>query len=596
MDLASGRKCGMLLVVLLLSGSWFTESATASPVAKTYYVDCGRSQTPADGSLASPLQRLDQVNALKLDGGDHVLFKRGSVCGGALRMQGSGSEGHPIIAAAYGSGALPRIEAKGQDEAALRLFNQEYWEISSLDISGGTESGVSIGGNSGILHHLYLRDLQVHDVRGKLKQKESGLIVIHSIGPNGSLEDVDLDGIFASDTTQWAGIFISGASREKPATHVRVRNSMVHDVQGDGIVLFNTRDGLIARSVAWHTGMQHAESIGTPNAIWTWQCTDCVIEDNEAFLTDSPGVDGGGFDIDYGNIRNTVRNNFAHDTQGYCVSVFGAHEVTTASVVAGNLCLNNGLSPRLAQRQGAILLMTWAGGSIDGVEIRKNRIGWQPGGDTAAIQAGADLRARGIILSENEIWSNGTTFVASALAYHGEKNHYLFRDADAETIATMRRRFELLPEINSTLAVAGPDDERVQTTRTSQARGCRLVASVPNKMLGSGGHPELRGTLIELKSAALQFGQAGLQVVVATDGETSELASVWLAGNDGIEMVHSSASTNQDLSLQLISPAGTIVEEWKGYAGPVGVGSALRRVCGQPAYGRLLFETVPATD
>jgi Right handed beta helix region len=594
MNTARGRNWQLVFWAALLASA---PQMVVPALARTYYVDCGSLQTGPDATRAAPLRTLDQVNALKLGGDDQVLFKRGSVCSGSLRMQGSGSDGHPIVASAYGPGSLPRIEAKDQDEAAFRLFNQEYWEISGLEIRGGNEYGVSISGDAGTLHHLYLRDLRVRDVRGKLQRKESGLVVIRSSGTGVTLEDIELDGIQASDTTQWAGIFISG-TRERPALHVRVRNSMVHDVQGDGIVLFNARDGLIARSTAWHTGMEHAESIGTPNAIWTWQCIDCMVEDNEAFLTDSPGVDGGAFDIDYGNTRNTVRNNFAHDTQGYCVAVFGSRGATTSSVLAGNLCLNNGMSPRLAQRQGAILLMTWEDGRIDGVEIRGNRIEWQPAGDTPAIQVGSDLDAKGVFLSDNHIWSNGPTFVNSMLKYRGEKNRYVVADADPEALSTAQRRFELLSETNSSLAGASarPEDEQSFETETKHARGWQLVASVPMSMLGSGGDPELRGVLVNLNSAALQFGHAGLRVTVASDGDMSDLAGVWLGDEAGLEFVHAADSNHHELSLKLRSPAGEVVQEWKGYVGPVALGWALRKACGRPAYGRLTFETVPATD
>jgi Right handed beta helix region len=572
----------MFWVALFVSAPQIAVSATA----RTYHVDCGSSQTGSDGSLATPWRTLSQVNALKLDSGDQVLFKRGSVCSGSLRMPGSATDGHPIMVSAYGSGPLPRIEARDQVESAFRLFNQEYWEISSLDIRGGSEYGVSISGDAGSLRHLYLKDLHVHDVRSKLKRKESGLVVIRPEGPDVAMDDIELDGVLASNTTQWAGIFISG-SQEKPATHVRVQNSMVHDVQGDGIVLFNIKDGRIAHSVAWHTRMEHAESIGTPNAIWTWQCTDCMVEENEAFLTDSPGVDGGAFDIDYGNTRNTVRDNFAHDTQGYCVSVFGAHSVTRASVVAGNLCLNNGTSPRLAQRQGAILVMTSDGGRIDGLDIRDNRIDWQPGGDTPAIQTGAKLDARNVFLSNNEITSNGTTFVDPLLIYRGEKNHYFFMEGDADAI---RQRFALLPETQSGLASLEPRKE------DKTAWGWQLVASVPKSMLQSGGDPALRGMLVNLKSATFQFAQAGLRTTINGDGDMADFASVWLDRDVGIEFVRVAASTNLELSLKLISPTGEIVNEWKGYVGPVALGWALRKACGMPAYGRLTFEPVPATD
>ena len=112
---------------------------------------------------------------------------------------------------------------------------------------------------------------------------------------------------------------------------------------------------------AWDTGLQYTETIGTPNSIWEWMCEECVVQFNEGFFSDSPGVDGGVFDIDYGNIKNTVQYNFGHDSQGYCVSAFGVDggsSDSVDSVIRGNLCIENGRSPREAERQGAMFFST----------------------------------------------------------------------------------------------------------------------------------------------------------------------------------------------------------------------------------------------
>src|SRR5208337_3081821 len=287
------RKGSCALLLSLGGCAALVIAQTSSPAkdqhSTDYYVDCSTTSDSVDGSAQSPLRTLAQANALLLQPGDRLLFKRGSICKGQLRPRGQGNENAPIRVGAYADGPLPRIEAASTDEAALELFNQEYWEITFLDLSGGNTYGVYAGADRGLLRHLHFRDLRVHNVRGQLKRKESGLVVIYPSARNAAFDDVEIDGILASGTSQWAGIFVSGAS------HVRVRNSMVHDVQGDGIVIFESRDVVIARSAAWHTGMQYDQTIGTPNAIWTWHCADCMVEDNEAFLTDSPGVDGGAF-------------------------------------------------------------------------------------------------------------------------------------------------------------------------------------------------------------------------------------------------------------------------------------------------------------
>lgn len=585
------------LLTLVFTLSLYSSALDQESASRTYHVDCGTTKAGGDGSASFPLESLRDVNALELHGGDNLLFRRGSVCRGVLEPKGSGEEAKPIRIGAYGAGDLPRIQAFAAEEATVRLFNQEYWEISSLEIEGGTQFGVFIGGDAGIMHHIRLRGLVVHDVRGVLKKKESGLVVIATAGKNAAFDDVELDGIQARNTSQWAGILISGLSLETPIEHVRVTNSIVHDVQGDGIVLFNVKDGIVSRSLAWHTGMQHAESIGTPNAIWTWHCVDCVVEQNEAFLADSPGVDGGAFDIDYGNTRNTVRENFGHDTQGYCVSVFGAEGLTVSSTVADNLCLNNGMSPRLAQRQGAILIMTWKQGSIDGVEIHGNQIEWLPGGDSAAIQAGADLQAKGVRIADNHIWSAGTTFVDPGFKYLGEKNRYVLVESNSGSLAEAKQKFAALGETGSTLEALPATG--VQTGAldmlVTRAAGWKLIATVPPSKMMIGKDTELRGLLVELKSAALQFGHSGLQVIVASDGELQGLDSDWKLSGDGIQLQPRAVEAKES-SLTLISPAGKPFRTWTGYAGPVPIGLALRQTVGKPTFGLLKFEEVKATD
>jgi hypothetical protein len=535
---------------LLFGASSFAQQA---PVARTYYVDCNAS---ADGPKS--LHTLAAVNELRLAPGDAVLFKRGTTCAGTLHPHGSGSAGAPIRLGAYGEGPLPQIKAPATDDAVVRLYDQEFWEVGSLDLSGSRVMGVSVSGRMGKLRHIYLRDLRVHDVRGEMLHKESGLIVIRPEMSTAHFEDIQIDGVLASATTQWSGIFIAGAS------HVRVLNSMVHDVQGDGIAVFSSNDVMVSRSAAWHTGMQHWQTIGTPNAIWTWRCTDCMVEDNEAFLTDSPGVDGGAFDIDFGNTRNAVRRNFAHDTAGYCVSVFGAFGPTIASVVADNLCIDNALSPKLSQRQGAMLIQTWQHGTIRGLDIYGNRIYWQPPGATPAIQIGVDLDATGVLLHDNEVWSSGPSFVNPGLKYTGEHNRFEIEDP-------FHTAFEMKP---------------------ARTAGWRLVASLPASMLREGMDDRVRAMLVLLKSASSQFGHAGLQVSLVTDGDASALADDWSLIADGVTV--ETKSTIPEFSLALISPQHQTVNEWHDTPGPSEIGLMLRQTVGPPNFGYLDIEKVAA--
>jgi hypothetical protein len=209
---------------------------------------------------------------------------------------------------------------------------------------------------------------------------------------------------------------------------ITIRNSIVHDVAGDGILLSLARNGLIEHNVSWNTGMQHTESIGTPNAIWEWECDDCTVQYNEGFSSDSPGVDGGVFDIDWGCHNNIVQYNFAHDSQGYCASVFGAGGdpgSSTNSIIRRNLCLDNGRSPRLAQRQGAIYLSTWDNSHLSGVEIYNNTVLWDPPPDAPALVNEAEIEPGAPRVFENNlIVSRSPLLVRSTRSLQLDRNQY----------------------------------------------------------------------------------------------------------------------------------------------------------------------------
>src|SRR5690242_18840640 len=274
--------------------------------AATYYVDCAAGSDAAPGtSPAAAWRSLAKVSGTTFIPGDAVLLRRGTKCSGSLWPKGSGADHQPIRLGAYGEGPLPRVDAAGAD-AAVKLEGQQYWDIENLDASGSSPYGIRIGAEGvRTLHHFVLRNLVVHDVGGTPQRKASGLVVISSSGAAG-LEDILIDGVTATGTSQWAGIFVSGS--ETRVRHVRIRNSIVHDVAGDGIVVFAGEDALIEKCAAWHTGLQERETIGTPNAIWTWMCRRCTVENNEGFWIDSPGVDGGVYDIDWGDEDNVVRH------------------------------------------------------------------------------------------------------------------------------------------------------------------------------------------------------------------------------------------------------------------------------------------------
>jgi hypothetical protein len=575
-----------LMLLFLFAATALPGRAEVPP--KVWRVDCGAE--PANASVAGyTLHSLAEANAKSLQPDDQLLFRRGTICHGFLSPQGSGSVGHPIRISAYGSGPRPRIEASGSSDSAVQLRDQQWIEIDSLDVSGSRLYGVHVVATHGVCHHLALRDLTVHDVRSpaeKVKTKESGLVVVHSTTTGAAFDDVTIDGILAFGTTQWAGILVSGTAGSAPTSHVVIRNSMVHDVQGDGIVLFRLADGVIENSVAWHTGMQETESIGTPNGIWTWACTRCTVQNNEAFLTDSPGVDGGAFDIDFWNDENSVLNNYGHDTQGYCVSVFGAYSpATTGSVIRGNLCVSNGLSPRLAKRQGAIFFATWDGGSIRGVRVEQNTVYFDPPGPNSAIQALPNLNAEDIFVEENAIDSAAKISVDAGIAENVlKKDRYQFRGNKVTHDGFPQG---VLP--NTTAPEPVPSWAKVAAALDDSSRGWKLVVAVPELEE----HPLPRSTagqLMLLRSQAWQYGGAPLQIILACpcrkeDREALEMD--WEFAAAGIRLSDLPASSPTIQTSILFTPSGQAANVWTGALSPSTVGMVLRQALGIPRFAGL---------
>jgi hypothetical protein len=393
--------CGSLALLLPVLASYTsscgssTFSSNPSPpsaaAATTYYVDCGAGNDANSGTSASaPWGSLTNVNSITFQPGDTILFERGSVCTGQLKPQGSGTSSAVITLADYGDGPLPIISA-GTNPSALTLSDQSYWEIKNLETTGGNPYGIWVTGNTAnaVINHVYLSNVVVHDVTGTPTQKASGLIVFNTSGAGESFNDILVDGATAYNTSQWAGIYAAGATWSSAAgmkgTNITVQNSTVHDVGGDGIVIHITKNALIQNCTTYDTGQTTLTSLGTPSAIWNWDCNSCTVQFNEAYLSHSPtSSDGGDYDSDFYNNNITIQYNYGHDADGYCVSVFSAEapDTNVNTIIRYNVCSNNGRNLNNAG-QGDFFYSTWDGGSILNSQVYNNTSYWNPANSAA---------------------------------------------------------------------------------------------------------------------------------------------------------------------------------------------------------------------
>lgn len=569
---------------------------TSSTPPHRYFIDCSASAA-GDGSSEHPWNSLALAQAHPFVPDDRIALARGTVCNGSFSPQGSGREGHPIRLTAYGHGPRPRIVAARSDRQVLLLFNEEYWLVDSLDLSGANMYGVFASGDKGTLHHIYLENLFVHDVvGGAMKHKDNGLVVVGPSSLHVFFDDILVDGVIAAHTNQWVGILIGGGpfpySSDAPLnSHVTVRNSSVQDVYGDGIVLFRDSNGLIETSTAWQTGMQPTETIGTPNAIWTWTCTDCIVRDNEAFLTDSPGVDGGAYDVDWDNTRNIVERNYAHDTQGYCFAVFAAGYVTSESVIRDNLCIDNGQSPRLAALQGAVYLHTWNGGVIRGLRMEHNRIIWNPPVSTAAaIVSDADTADTPASFAGNRIESTAANFFRCNAQLASSQNTYRY-DGPGDAMFTLGdKRNVKLAALQQAGLEQGTTLEKGPVP-AQRATSLSLDAAVDFALDADGLlAPGPRAQLMVLRSLAMQYG-AAVSISVHLRTNAGSAADKDAESNALIDLdagaIRFDRGSSQADGLRLFGADGHLLHEWHGFQNAATLGGAVRALLGAPRFAQM---------
>lgn len=140
----------------------------------TYYVDSQSGDDQAAGtSEAAPWKSLEKINSTTFQPGDQILLKSGCAWYGELYPKGSGTEGNPIIIDMYGGEEKPLIDGEGKVKSAVKLRNQEYWEIYNLEVTNWSEeigyfAGIRITAyeESRAYRHIVIKDCYIHDVHG----------------------------------------------------------------------------------------------------------------------------------------------------------------------------------------------------------------------------------------------------------------------------------------------------------------------------------------------------------------------------------------------------------------------------------------------
>ncbi len=328
-------KCRKVLLCIITALAFFAFST--STIATTYYIDSVAGNDGNSGtSSGSAWQSITKVNATTFSPGDQILFKADSAWTGQLNPKGSGSAGNPIIIDMYGVGNKPLIDAAGAEgNGAFYLYNQQYWEVNNLELTNddateGDRRGVMIAaGNFGLVNHIYLKDLYIHDIKGTVGQDLSdkdtagiAFFIEADDTVDTRFDDVLIEGCLVDNVAnegivtrcRAGGTINVGDSnwQRRKFTNFRVRNNEISNITKNAMIMRIMDDTCVVEYNVCH---DTAQAI-TGNTMYSIDALGLVFQYNEGYLNSSPGdIDGCMYDADLESPETVWQYSYSHDNR-----------------------------------------------------------------------------------------------------------------------------------------------------------------------------------------------------------------------------------------------------------------------------------------
>lgn len=389
---------GPQLMVSSNSGSYVPPTVMSG----TFYFDAENGNDSNNGtSEVTAWKSLSKIKNQTLAPGSQILLKRGSVWSGEeIVFKGSGTNENPIIIDAYGSGDKPLLNGLGTSTGLIKLFNQEYIEISNLHITNlGAEKdflrrGVHVvADNYGAVHHLHFTNLKFTDINGtdgldggvyanEDDEKRSGAIFLEIRGDDVQtyFDDVLLDRSYFYDVSNtgfanishWSDLELTsdfnsntvpGTEDEHyihnfvPSKNVVIKRNRFENINSQGLIIRTAEDPLMEYNLFYYCSIGR----GSDNACFNSKTTGAVWRYNESCFTEytEGKSDGAGIDSDLRSKNTLIEYNYCHNNEyGGIITTGGSFEgsFNDNTVVRYNILINNGINSLRICNQNTNLL------------------------------------------------------------------------------------------------------------------------------------------------------------------------------------------------------------------------------------------------
>ncbi|ENM5917139.1 hypothetical protein CW613_001212 [Vibrio mimicus] len=343
--------------------------SNSTKIGKQYYIDNFNGNDSNNGnSQEQAWKTLPRVEDEVFQPGDKILFKRGGVWIGSLNPKGSGSSTKSITISAYGNGNRPIINGNGV-ENVIKLKNQQYWEISNLEVTNFVNGEIPAEARRGIhvvnenyggenlsksniettteLKGFYIHDMYIHDVLGQDKKDAYGSAGIqftvripkdNSINQRTTFNGVKIENNILKKVQRSGIILISNWSSrdlvedidnnksEKPWTpilNVHIIGNKLYNIGGDGIVPHVTDGAVIEYNFI---NGYNTMSTGANAGMWVYNGDNALFQYNEVTGGKSTR-DGMPWDFDHGSQGIIYQFNYSYNNEGgtllFCADVEG---------------------------------------------------------------------------------------------------------------------------------------------------------------------------------------------------------------------------------------------------------------------------------
>lgn len=397
----------MIVNIILGNGTFVSAATTEAITGISYYVDSVNGNDDNDGtSEEKAWKSLEKVNVTTFKPGDKLRFKRGCSWSGLLSPKGSGEKGKPITIDAYGDvkDGRPVINGdswcgdKGDDlenrvfNTAVYFYNQEYWEITSIEVTNHTATkddhikkyGILImGQDAGTLHEINVKNTYVHDVISNPIGQQAGIGrggIVYAIRGNNKAtnwENITVEGNYVKNVNHYGINFIStwgsstfpdesgiteGGSGTYRSKHLVIRNNYCENIGNAAICPSNYEDALIEYNVS-------NKCNSGPNGnvpIWWEYGQKTICQYNEVFGSGAADnkEDSQAFDADVCADLNYVQYNYTHDNPSG--SFFECSLGTPfETYYRYNISVNDGYGTNLYGGGAVVTLQNPTGGKLD---------------------------------------------------------------------------------------------------------------------------------------------------------------------------------------------------------------------------------------